>query len=168
VVDDSNTRILSDPQDPLPEGNWTWRRIFTFVVAGCTFAILVGLGYAVNRIVSNIVERIDTIDAVNLAKITVVALNVLLAMFKMMFYVVIVNMILYIVAPSAEQITKMIKTASLLKSGVQIASRAIARSDGSEETQAAVGQPPQPVVPPDTAGPEVTSDEEDFAPRSTT
>lgn len=150
MANESTARQLSDPQDPLPESSWLWRRVFTFVVMLLAFAILVGLGYATNRIVTNIVGRIDNMDARNVAQITVVALNVLLSMFKMMFYVVMFNMLLYIVAPSAEQITKMVKTASLLKAGVQVASRAVIRPDRSDETQS-------------TAAPAV---EEDFAPRS--
>ena len=160
MADESTTpRILSDPQDPLPEANWLWRRVFTFAVLIAAFVIAVGLAIAVNRIVGNIVGRIDSMDARNVAQITVVALNVILKMFTLMFYVVLANMLLYIVAPSAEQITKMLQTARLLRAGVQIASRAKAETpDGQkEETQATVGLPPQPVVPPAVAEPEATS-----------
>lgn len=166
MADEQKITALSDPQDPLPEANWLWRRVFTFAVLGIAFGILIGLGWATNRIVGNIVGRIDTMDARNVAQITVVALNVILTMFKLMFYVVMFNMLLYIVAPSAEQITKMIQTARLLRGGVQIASRArYDRPDHSEETSATIGLPPQPVAPP-VAEPEATSDEEDYAPRS--
>lgn len=166
MADEQKITALPDPQDPLPEANWLWRRVFTFAVLALAFGILIGLGWATNRIVGNIVGRIDNMDARNVAQITVVALNVILQMFKMMFYVVGFNMLLYIVAPSAEQITKMIQTARLLRGGVQIASRArYDRPDHSEETQATIGLPPQPVVPPAAAEPEATSDEEDFAPK---
>lgn len=157
-------KALADPQDPLPEASWLWRRVFTIAAVAITFAIMVGLGYAVNRIVGNIVTRIDTMDAVNVAQITVVALHVIQRMFTLMFYTVLVLATYYMVAPSAEQITKMIQTAGLLKHGVQIASRARFEGDGRrEETQATVGKPPQPVVPPETAAqrdsePEPSSD----------
>jgi hypothetical protein len=164
-------RLLSDPQDPLPEANWLWRRVFTFAVLIAAFVIAAGLAVAINRIVGNIVGRIDSMDARNVAQITVVAINAILKMFTLMFYVVLANMLLYIVAPSAEQITKMLQTARLLRAGVQIASRAKAETpEGQrEETQATIGLPPQPVVPPAAAdtpapAPEATSDE-DFAPR---
>lgn len=156
-------RILSDPQDPLPESNWLWRRVFTFAVLAAAFILALGLAIALNRIVGNIVGRIDNMDARNVAQITVVALNVILKMFTLMCYILLANMLLYIVAPSATEITKMIQTARLLKSGVQIGSRAKVRTpDGQEEeTAATIGYPPQPKTP------EVTSDdEEDFAPRS--
>lgn len=142
-------RVLSDPQDPLPEASWLWRRVFTFVALAISFGVIVGLSFAVNRIVGNIVGRIDSMDAVNVAQITVVALHVLADMFRMMFYVVLVTITYYMVAPSAEQITKVIQTAGLLKSGVQIASRArVTLPDREEETTATVGAPPQPIVPP--------------------
>jgi len=153
MTDEVAPRVLPDPQDPLPEANWLWRRVFTFVALFFAFAILVGLGYATNRIVGNIVGRIDSMDARNVAQITVVALGVIEKMFRMMFYTVLVIITYYMVAPSAEQITKMIQTAGLLKHGVQIASRAkFEGPDRREETQATIGRPPQPVVPPESAG----------------
>lgn len=163
------SRILTDPQDPLPEANWLWRRVFTFACLAAAFLIAVGLSIALNRIVGNIVGRLDTMDARNVAQITVVAINAILRMFTLMFYVVIIISTYYFIAPSAEQITKMIQTARLLRDGVQIASRAKAETPEGrrEETQATIGRPPQPVVPPATPAPEVASDdEEDFAPRS--
>lgn len=163
-------RSLPDPQDPLPEANWLWRRVFVFLALGLAFGILIGLGLATNRIVGNIVGRIDAMDAKSVAQITVVALHVIQAMFKMMFWTVVIVVTYYMVAPSAEQITKMLQTARLLKSGVQIASRAkVETPERREETQATIGVPPQPVVPPavaDTPEPEVTSESEiDYAPR---
>lgn len=164
-------RILADPQDPLPEASWLWRRVFTFAVLAATVILALGLAIAVNRIVGNIVGRLDTMDARNVAAITIKALEVILRMFTLMVYVWLANMLLYIVAPSAEQITKMLQTARLLKSGVQVATRARARGRGvdrEEETAATIGIPPQPHVPPPLARPEVASDEEDYAPRSRT
>lgn len=170
MADDTTQRALADPQDPLPESNWLWRRVFTFVALAASFGILIGLAIATNRIVGNVVGRIDSMDARNVAQITVVALNTMMDMFKLMFYLATLVVTYYMVAPSAEQITKVIQTAGLLKSGVQIGSRALFRGpDGQEEeTQATVGVPPQPTVPPaaPTAAPEVASDEEDVAPRS--
>jgi hypothetical protein len=176
MADEPQTpRALADPQDPLPEASWLWRRVFTFVCLGLAFGLTIGLAVALNRIVGNVVGRIDTMSAVNVAQITVVAIQAMLDMFKMMFYVTMLVITYYMVAPSAEQIVKVIQTAGLLKSGVQIGSRALFRGpDGQEEeTQATVGVPPQPVVPPAVAAPsappEVASDEEeDVAPRSKT
>lgn len=151
MADDAPTpRALADPQDPLPEASWLWRRVFTFCALAVSFAVIVGLGYAVNRIVGNVVGRMDSMDARNVAQITIIALGVIENMFKMMFYVVMLTITYYMVAPSAEQIVKVIQTAGLLKSGVQIASRArFEGADGQkEDTQGTIGLPPQPVVPP--------------------
>jgi hypothetical protein len=150
MADDSqHSRALSDPQDPLPESNWLWRRVFTFVALGCAFILLFALATATNRIVGNVVGRIDTMDARNVAQITVVALNTMLEMFKLMFWLATLTITYYMVAPSAEQITKVIQTAGLLKSGVQIGSRArFEGPDGQrEETSGTVGLPPGPVAP---------------------
>jgi hypothetical protein len=148
-VDNINTdRQLSDPQDPLPESNWLWRRVFIFALAIAVVYLVYG---AVDRLGAVAVIRPDIgIPAfVSIVKLLVLTINFII--------------LCYMVAPSAEQITKLVKTASLLKSGVQIASRAIVRTaDRSEETQATVGMPPQPIVPPSS---EVAS-EEDFAPTS--
>lgn len=146
-------KALADPQDPLPEANWLWRRVFTFVALAACFVLLMWLGYSIGRIVSNVVGRIDTMDSATVGKITIAALNTILTMFRLLFWIVIVVTTYYMVAPSAEQITKMIQTAGLLKHGIQIASRAkFEGPDGQrEETQATVGQPPQPVVPPESA-----------------
>lgn len=165
MADETTNRVLSDPQDPLPEANWLWRRVFTFVALACAFGILIGLGYATNRIVGNIVGRLDSMDAANVTQITIAALDVLREMFKMMWITVLVVVTYYMVAPSAEQITKVIQTARLLQGGVQIASRArVSTPEREEETTATVGVPPQPTVP----AAEVASaeDEQDFAPRS--
>lgn len=136
-----------DIQDPLPEANWLWRRVFTFVVIGLAFTVAIGLAIALNRIVGNVVGRIDTMDAINVAQITVVAIKTILQMFQMMFWTVIVVVLFYMIAPSAEQITKMIQTAGLLKHGVQIAQRAVETGD-RREVAATVGLPPQPIAPP--------------------
>lgn len=142
---------LPDPQDPLPEANWLWRRVFVFLALAFAFTILIGLGYAVNRIVGNVVNRIDNMDAVNVAQITVVALNVIMQMFRLMIYTVLVVVTYYMVAPSAEQITKMLQTARLLKAGVQITTKAAVRTpEREEQAESAAGKPPLP--PADDAG----------------
>lgn len=150
---DEQKPTLIDPQDPLPEAGWLWRRVFVYAVTAAILFILYG---SVDRLGAVAVVRPDIgIKAfVSIVKLLVVTINVM-ALF-------------YLAGASAEQITKLVKTASLLKSGVQIASRAITRRpDHTEERVATIGQPPQPVAPPEST-PEVTSDEEDFAPRSRT
>lgn len=165
MADNPQTTALSDPQDPLPESNWLWRRVFIFGIS----MVLVYLLYGT-------VDRLGKIAVVQ----PEVGIPAFVAVVKLLILTLNAVILYYMVAPSAEQITKLVKTASLLKSGVQVASRAIIRTPGkTEETQATVGLPPQPIVPPASpstvaedsaaAASEATSDdEEDFAPRSRT
>lgn len=136
-----------DAQDPLPEANWLWRRVFTFIAMAVIFAILIGLAVATNRIVTNVVGRIDTMSAVAVAEIAKQALVVILRMFTLMFWALMVTITYYMVAPSAEQITKMMQTAGLLKAGVQFATRSVDTGD-KREVASTAGQPPQPIAPP--------------------
>ena len=134
MSDNSPNTQLTDPQDPLPEANWLWRRVFVFGVTTATLYLVYG---AVDRLGAVAVVRPDVGIAafVSIVKLLVLTINIMA--------------LLYIVAPSAEQVTKMIKTASLLKAGVQIASRAIVRTpERSEETASTVGLPPAPDTPP--------------------
>lgn len=141
-----------DAQDPLPEANWLWRRVFTFVATAAIFGILIGLAIATNRIVGNVVGRIDTMSAVAVAEIAKQALVAILAMFKLMFWALMVTITYYMVAPSAEQITKMIQTAGLLKGGVKFASTKMTaetpEGTTTTATAATVGQDPVPAVAP--------------------
>lgn len=122
----------TDIQDPLPEANWLWRRIFIF---GVTTAVIYLVYLSVDRLGTVAVVRPDIGIAafVSIVKLLVITIDVLVTY--------------YMVAPSAEQITKMMQTAGLLKSGVQIASRVV-ETPFRRETAQTVAQPPQPVSPP--------------------
>jgi predicted PurR-regulated permease PerM len=136
VAEPDTTRQLSDPQDPLPEANWLWRRIFIFVLSAAIVYLVYG---AVNRLGTVAVIRPDIgIPAfVSIVKLLVLTINFII--------------LCYMVAPSAEQITKLVKTASLLKSGVQLISRAKIRTpEKSEETEASAGLPAEAPKAPDT------------------
>lgn len=139
-----------DIQDPLPESSWLWRRVFTFVAVVIVFALLIGLSVAANRIVASVVERIDTMSPQAVADITIRALDVIGEMFRLMFWALLVIVTYYMVAPSAEQITKMLQTARLLRAGVQVAARSV-ETPGRREEARTVGRPPQP-RPPEVEG----------------
>lgn len=141
-----------DAQDPLPEANWLWRRVFVFVCMAVIFGLMIGLAWATNRIVGNVVGRIDNMNAAMVAEIAKQALSAILVMFRLMFWALMVTITYYMIAPSAEQITKMMQTAGLLKAGVQFASRAVETPE-KREVAATVGQPPQPVAPPTSEAP---------------
>lgn len=152
-----------DPQDPLPEASWVWRRVFSFAIAAAVLLVLAGCGYVAYRIVGGIVGKIDTMDARNTAQIAVAALHTIEQMFRLMFWALIVIVTYYMVAPSAEQITKMIQTAGLLKSGVKFASTTATKESPTGETTtataASAGQDPIPPVPPPPVAVEPVSEE---------
>lgn len=149
-MSDQVTSTTTDIQDPLPEANWLWRRVFVFIAMAFIFAIMIGLAIATNRIVGNVVGRIDTMNSVAVAEIAKQALVAILTMFRLMFWALMVTITYYMVAPSAEQITKMLQTAGLLKAGVQIAGRVVETPD-KREVATTAGLPPQPVAPPVTS-----------------
>jgi hypothetical protein len=97
-----------DAQDPLPESSWFYRRVYTFIVSAALIALLGYLGfYAPDK---------------NMA-------------FKWTASLLSFVIMIYIVAPSADQITRMIQTASMLKSGVSLSSTKTATApDGSTAT----------------------------------
>ena len=129
-------------QDPLPESNWLWRRVFCFAVTAGLMFFMWGLTDRLGKVAfSSPQEGIPALLAVSKWTIAFAGLVVTY----------------YLLAPSAEQITKLIKTASLLRAGVQIASRSVERP-GRREVATTVGTPPQPVVPPES--PQSASDDE--------
>lgn len=136
MTDKTPNAQLPNPQDPLPEANWLWRRVYVCAVTAACLWMLWGL-----------VDRVGTVAVMR----PTTGIAALIVITKWVIGLLGVVITYYLLAPSAEQITKMIKTASLLKAGVQVASRAVMRTNGrEEETQATVGLPPQPVVPPES------------------
>lgn len=141
------TKPETDLQDPLPESSWLWRRIFVF---STTAAVLFMLWGAIDRLaaVALSAPQLGVPALLSLCK-WIIGFSGMMATY-------------YMVAPSAEQITKMIKTASLLRGGVQVAGRQRVEADGTTETAKTVGRPPAPPVP-STRPPEA---DHDAAPRS--
>lgn len=136
-----------DLQDPLPESSWVWRRAFVFAT---TAAVLFMLWGAIDRLaaVALSAPQLGVPALLSLCK-WIIGFSGMMATY-------------YMVAPSAEQITKMVKTAALLRGGVQVAGRQRVGADGSTETAKTVGRPPAPPVP----ATEAPAAERDAAPRS--
>jgi hypothetical protein len=148
MTDTPNPPVLTDLQDPLPESNWLWRRVLTFMAMTIIFLMMAGLGYAVHRIVGGVIERIDGMTANEVAAITIKALGVIERMFGWMYWSLLVVVTYYMVAPSAEQIAKMISAVSLLKGGVKTASRTLVDAErGTVERSTATGRPEIPDLP---------------------
>ncbi len=156
MTDTPTPPVLVDMQDPLPESNWLWRRVLTFMAMVVIFALMSGLAYAVHRIVGGVIGRIDNMSPQAVASITVRALAVIEKMFGWMYWSLLVVVTYYMVAPSAEQIAKMIGAVSLLKNGVGTATRTVVdERKGTTEVASTTGIPPTPMVPPAaTAAPE--------------
>lgn len=82
---------MTDTQDPLPEGSWTFRRWFTYIV---TLFSLGGVGWVIHKVS----------EGQHLAGIAYGLLGLcgLLATY-------------YLIAPSAEHVVKVMRLAGLLK-----------------------------------------------------
>jgi len=152
MTDQLQTPAIVDLQDPLPESNWFWRRVFTFVSVIVIFGILI---YTIIEL-----ARIAELDPR-------VGINALLDLCLRLLWLQFIFVLFYMVAPSAEQVVKMIQTAGLLRSGVQMASRAVQEGDRTEVAQT-TGRPPQPRVPPvqGSSAHRPDDDCDDVAPRS--
>lgn len=77
-----------DPQDPLPEGKWFWRRLIVFVSVAFTYWLL-----------WRVVRRIEPPDLPGVAANLMLVIGVLL--------------VLYLVAPSATQLAELLATLKL-------------------------------------------------------
>lgn len=104
-------RVVLDAQDPLPESSWGWRRglVFWGHAMQC-----VAIGYILFLMwkIANIMEGTDSVGGL---------IQVIGALTKIAFWVVCIMALdrtLYLIAPSAEQATKMIQTVSAWKAGV--------------------------------------------------
>lgn len=146
MADETPPVAMPDIQDPLPESNWMWRRVFTFCVTAAVLWMLWGA-----------ITRLGTASLSTPQQ----GISALLTLCKWMIAYNILMVTYYMVAPSAEQMTKMLKTASLLKSGVQFAGRSTIETIGDKkEVSATAGMPPAPPIPAPSAAfqPQVAPD----------
>lgn len=122
-----------DLQDPLPESSWFWRRVFVYVVTAAVLWMLWGA-----------IERLSAVAMISPEK----GVPALLTLCKWLLVQTILMATYYMVAPSAEQIIKMLKTAALLHGGVQIAGKQrVVTPTTDTEIAKTVGLPPAPPVP---------------------
>lgn len=146
TTDPATARV--DVQDPLPETNWFWRRVYTFALSLISVAFIwFGL------------EALNSMREPQLVySVTryMIGVHVLLITF-------------YMLAPSAEQIVKLIQAAKLLHAGVPMTRSAVVQTPqgGRTEVKTTAGAVDAPA--PQNRAPEPPAgDEEDFAPRSRT
>lgn len=141
--------VRVDVQDPLPETSWLWRRIYVFTFSMISVAfILYGL------------ESLHGLrDAEAVYRITryMIAIHAMLILF-------------YMVAPSAEQIVKLIQAARIIRSGVPVSRSAVVETpeEGRTEVSSTTGISGHPRDRDEPPAPSPAAAEEDFAPRSRT
>lgn len=123
-----------DVQDPLPEPNWLWRRVYTFTLSMLSLAFI---WYGAQAMLT--LNRPVELYSITRYMIAILAMLILF----------------YMIAPSAEQIVKMIQASRTLRSGVEMTRKASSESPDGTLTEVET-----------TAGKPATVDEEDYAPRS--
>lgn len=145
--------ITIDPQNPLPEKSFFWRRIFTIAITLNTIVfswVVSGWFYAAGD------------------------LDKLYGVTKILLYGDGAVLLMYFVAPSASEITNMIATASIWKKSIQAATDTAKNAlSGAESGQGAPKPAPasadsQFVPPPPGAVPDSPEAEIDAAPRPRT
>jgi hypothetical protein len=153
-TDISNTaQVTADPatarvdvQDPLPETNWFWRRVYTFALSLISVAFI---WFGLEAL--NSMRQPDLVYSITRYMIGV---HVLLITF-------------YMLAPSAEQMVKLIQSAKLLHAGVGMSRTAVVETPqgGRTEVTTTAGTP-DATTPPNRSPEPPAGDEEDYAPRS--
>lgn len=136
----------ADPQDPLPESNWTYRRILVFL-GELLRAIGLGVILAMLFFVARAALAAMQTDTANAANILLATIESLYNLGWWLVMLTLVDRVLYLIAPSAEQATKMLATVHAWKSGVSTAVKAKTASPaGRAETSTIAGPavaPPQ-------------------------
>lgn len=92
-----------DPQDPLPEPTWLWRRLFVYAVS-IVFLVLIWVG----------VHRLAEAAMLEPSR----GIGALLSAVQWLIAALICVITYYLVAPSAEQIVKMIQAARLQRTRI--------------------------------------------------
>lgn len=122
-------QVSFDAQDPLPESDWTFRRWFTYVSSAVQAVGVAVLIWAIYQVALSM-AALNSVDGL---------LRVVNHLARLAFYLIVLiatDKILYMIAPSAEQATKMIQTASMFKKGVEFRSKQTATTspDGATGT----------------------------------
>jgi hypothetical protein len=132
----ANPLPTADPQDPLPESNWFWRRIFVGVI--CATLLFLVWWYA------------DAIAKVALqdGKGVVESVLGLVSLLKLALYLLGMVIMLYLIAPSAEQAGKWLATISAWKGGVSTSSQSRAVGPDGSTAEASTSAGPARTAPP--------------------
>lgn len=149
----------ADPQDPLPESNWRWRRIFVF-----STTVLCSLGILIIMVMLYRIVQVD-LSGRQGVQTTLATIEALYKLGAWLVILTLVDRVLYLIAPSAEQATKMLATVSALKSGVGFSSfsRAVG-PEGEASSTSSAGPAPAPLAPPTPPVAPTPTDEVDLSP----
>lgn len=111
-----------DAQDPLPESNFFWRRLYSYIATFSIWGLLVFVIYKME-------------DA---GSLRTVALYLSMLLWFTITY--------YMIAPSAEQITRIIQAARTMRSGVPLTRRTTVDTPqgGHTEVETTAGYPEAP------------------------
>lgn len=121
---------MVDPQDPLPEGSFTYRRLLTFLISISVIILLWRVTGKLGEIASSPDDKLAAQAIAGLIRMTGWALLCWG-----------LTILLYLVAPTAEQLGKLLATLSALKSGVSFRSSASASSvQGSAQAEKTAGK----------------------------
>jgi hypothetical protein len=107
-----------ETHDPIPEANWFWRRLFTFIFVTIMIAGLWAIGWQMHELAAANAQTV---------------VDKLYGMFRYLVLLTFVSVTYYMVAPSAEQVTRMWQTAGLFKQGLtQTVTQVATAADGSK------------------------------------
>lgn len=137
----------ADPQDPLPESNWKWRRIFIFLSSGIAVAGVAAVLWMLFAVVKNDLEGRQDVRT---------TLSTVEALYNLGWWILIlllVDRVLYLIAPSAEQAAKMLATVSAWKSGISTASAARSSAPDGSTAEASTHAGPATSIPAAPASP---------------
>lgn len=145
--------VTADPQDPLPESNWKWRRIFIFLFSMIS---VVGVGVVLAMLYQVVQADLAGRQSERTTLATVDAI------YNLGWWIIMLQLadrLLYLVAPSAEQVAKMLATVSAWKSGISTTSEARSTATDGSTAQATTSAGPAASKPTAPAAPEAPVDE---------
>lgn len=106
MAEELDKKLVLDPQDPLPESKWLFRRILMFGFATLFVAAIVWTTILIGKIAFN--QPDASVEAIKQLTKIVLALGFINGLL----------MVLYLVAPSGEQVAKMLAMAAAMRDGV--------------------------------------------------
>lgn len=130
----------ADPQDPLPEASWLWRRVLVFLGELSRVLFVAFTLYAIYSLAIGKDQTRESIEGLYNLAWWVLAFSAL-------------DRVLYLVAPTAEQLVRLIQSARMYTAGVQTAEHMKKDAEGNIDIAKTVGQPPAPPLPTEGVAP---------------